>query len=137
MSEDTSNLDFEDGPDESEAVEPGGHVVLVDMLTYKVPGRRPGTIIGQRARKGARVVLDPELNNIEYLEDLKAIGPDDGTAYKRTTAKALAEAAGGREDPVPVPENLFDVSGDDVTEAAHAESEDDEEPLSTTPADDE
>lgn len=115
----------------------GGHVVLVDMLTYQVKGRRAGVPSAQRARKGSLLHLDPALNDIEYLIDLKAIAPNDGQPKKRTTAKVLAAAAGGREDPVTAPENLFDVDAADVTQDTDADDDSDEAPDNSTPADDE
>lgn len=122
---------------ETETDQAQGHVVLTDMLTYTIRGSNPlQPFSSARAPRGTRVELDPELNDIERLVNLKAIGPDDGSRYRRTTAKTLAEAAGGREDPVEVPENLFNVEAEDVTPASQ-DDEGDEAPTSETPADDE
>lgn len=121
-----------------------GHVVLTDVLVYKTKGRKPNSVVGVRARKGAFVTLDPELTDIDQLIEWKAVAVNDGEPKRRTSPVALTQAQGAFDDPVRKSTNLFDLGAEsvvaDVPDAGLTgggdEDNDDEPEYAGTPADD-
>lgn len=105
----------------------GSYVVVTDAVSLSVPGRKKGELIGQRFVLGNILAAKnfPADTDWERLIYLKAVAVNDGEPKRRTNARALAQAAGGIDDPAlaPSPELRPEVEAhsidDDLDDSSH------------------
>jgi hypothetical protein len=102
----------DDEPD-AEVVDPASkrasddvYVVTTDLVMLKV-GKATGQTI--RAHRGQLVKItgDHPYIDVDQLIRIKAIAPNDGEPKRRTTAQAMARAAGAIDDPVKLPQSMI------------------------------
>jgi len=112
-SPDSEDADDEDDLDDESGYDPSSlraaddvYVVTTDLVTLKTGSRTNDAI---RARRGQLVKIPAghKYIDVDNLIRLKAIAPNDGEPKRRTTAAALAQAAGAADDPVKLPASML------------------------------